>query len=264
MLRPPSPVSLAVALGVALALVSLYPGSPLAAQMIRTETPLGNASDSFYEQMGVGFSFSIPTGGNVVGLGLDGQPTANGAINFSFGVPNGVVPPFGGFDPNSNANFGIGYLGRNGGAFGLNMTMGQGSDRSYTQTTPILVLTNGSTGSVSDTIQRPFVTSFIPVVGDDDVGPADPERQGRAGRSARPRVEPSSATTADLSVAEIQRRKRKRKAAEIAALLAKAQEAEADGKLATAKIHLRNAARRANGDRRREILDELERLTRDE
>ena len=258
-----SPVAAAVALGAALGLCAETQGLlELAAQMIRTETPLGNASDSFYEQMGVGFSFSIPTGDNVVGLGPDGQPTANGGINFSFGVPSNVVPPFGGFDPNSSARFGIGYLGRNGGALGLNLTMGQGSDRSYTQTTPIIVLSNGSTGSVSDTAQRPFVTSFIPVVGDDDVGPANPG-QGRARRS-KPRVERSSATTADLSVAEIQRRKRKAKATEIEALLTKAREAEADGKLATAKIHLRNAARRASGDRRREILDELERLTRDE
>lgn len=243
--------------------------SPLAAQMILAETPLGTASDSFYENVNVGFSFSIPASGNVVGLGPDGRPTPNGGINFSYNVPNSVIPPFGGFDPNSDARFGIGFAGSNGGFLGLNLTAGQGSDRTYTQTTPYLVLPNGGTGSVSDTSQRPFVTSFIPVVGD-DIAPGEPvaapprQRRDPRQQTAPPRARKSSAATADLSVAEIKRRQREDKAAEIKALLAKARQAAAEGKPAIAKIHFRNAARRASGDQRRAILDELEKLMRGE
>lgn len=248
------------------------------AQMVVVETPLDNVGSSFYERQGVGFSFAIPGSDTIVGIGPDGQPTSNGAIQFSWGGLDSALPPFGGHDPNADARFGFGYLGKDGGGFGLNFALGQGADRTYTQTRPIIVLQNGFPGSVTDTTQRPFVTSIVPVLGDQQLGPLpadeaerasaelDYPRQGRGARKNLPdgRVagsRSSTATAGDLSVAEIRRQKREAKRSEIAKLLADARQAVAEGKHAMAKNYFKNAARRAAGDQRAKILAELEQAT---
>ena len=73
------------------------------------------------------------------------------------------MSPFGGFDLSNASTFGIG--GRHGGwDWNLNFTASQGSSYSNVSTTPFLTLPNGGFGFINDTVQRPFVTSFVPVV----------------------------------------------------------------------------------------------------
>lgn len=239
----------------------------LTAQMIEIETPLQTGTNSFYERMGVGFSFDLPGTSRIVGLNPNGIPTADGAIPFRIGG-FGAVPPFGGYDPNADTTFGLGYRFGRGGAINLNFAFGQGSNQTYTSTTPTIVITNGTTGFVSDTSQRPFVTSIIPVLGDGVLPEAPPEARAGAPRAAsedsRPwnRVSPtSSAESGDISVAEIRQQRQRAKDAEIDALLAKAHLAAQQDKPASARIYFRNALRRAAGtERHSQILAERDEL----
>ncbi len=79
----------------------------------------------------------------------------------SFGA---TVPQFGGFDPASAANFGFAILSDIEVFFLLQAA--EGDNRTNVLQAPKVTLFNGQTASVSDTSQRPFVTSVIPVVGD--------------------------------------------------------------------------------------------------
>ena len=248
----------------------LLPGVPAMrgeAQMIALESPLQTASSSFYERNGVGFSFNLPGTNRLIGLNPNGLPTADGSIPFRVGGYN-TIPPFGGYDPNADTTFGLGYRFGRGGAINLNFAFGQGADQTYTSTNPIVVITNGTTGSVSDTTQRPFVTSIIPVLGEEALPEAPPEaragaprlRDGRPARIERARRR-SSAETGDLSVAEIRRQRQQQQDVEIDALLAKARLAARQHKLATARIYYRNALRRAAGtERHSQVLAEFEAL----
>ncbi len=150
--------------GVTIAAWTALPQPVANAQMVNIKTPFITTSDSFYERNGVNFGFRLPGGGNVVGLGPDGNPTPNGDLVFNQGGFNSAVPAFGGNDPNSNANFGFATKL---GPFGLNFgfAAGQGSDRSIVSQTPSVTITNGQQGFISETSQRPFVTGLIPVVG---------------------------------------------------------------------------------------------------
>ncbi len=247
------------------ALLSIAVATSVCAQMIVIETPLNNASSSFYERNGVGFNFDLPGSSGIIGLGPDGQPTANGSIPFRIGG-FGALPPFGGYDPNADTTFGFGRRGRNGGGFGLNFAFGQGSDQTYTSTNPIVVITNGTTGSVSDTSQRPFVTSIVPVLGDEVDNPAVGKPAGDILDAAvdedaamkRPRAR-SSAETGDLSVAELRRQRQQQEDGKIDTLLAKARLAVEQDKPATAKVFFRSALRAAaDTNRHSAILAEYE------
>jgi hypothetical protein len=232
------------------------------AQQVNVQTPFNGVGHSLYEQIGVNW-------------GVRG----NGWF-FNFGGPP-PVPPFGGYDPGAQANFGFG--GPNG---FLNITAGQGSDRSIVSSSPSVTVMNGGTGYFSDTIQRPFVTGLIPVVGSAPglpgtgvpgpiLGPSVlQERLSRlqaegaaaaapSAPSAPASVAPPAASSAErgeLSVAEIKARRSAEKSAaagaaqaEIDALLEQARGAEAEGKPNVARIYLQQAARRAPDDRRSEI-----------
>lgn len=129
---------------------------PVEAQQAQVTAPLINANQSFYEQIGV--SWGIERGG------------PNGGFSLNFGNPGATAPAFGGFNPNSQANFGFGVRSKGGSAF-FNLTAGQGSNRSLTSSAPTLMLQNGIPGSVQDISVRPFVTSFTPVVGDRTTAP---------------------------------------------------------------------------------------------
>jgi general secretion pathway protein D len=153
-------------------------------------------SDRFFERIGVDFDFAVDdnTGlNNVIDL-LPGQavnntfagntpfpspyddsgpsltfgltptgPTAD--LDFAFNQgSNGVTPAFGGFDANSAATFGFAILSDIEVFFLLNAA--QGDDRTNVLQAPKVTLFNGQQAFVSDTSQRPFVTSVIPVVGD--------------------------------------------------------------------------------------------------
>lgn len=130
--------------------------APGQAQQTQVTTPLVNTNQSFYEQIGVSWGY---------------QSNRPGGFSFNFGNPGATAPAFGGFNPNSQANFGFGARGKGGTGF-FNLTAGQGSNRSIVSSASTLMLQNGIPGSVQDVSRRPFVTSFTPVVGDRSGGPA--------------------------------------------------------------------------------------------
>ncbi|MDX1948512.1 MAG: hypothetical protein SFU86_24210 [Pirellulaceae bacterium] len=231
------------------------------AQQVNVGTPFHSAGHNFYEQIGVSW-------------GLRGR---GWFANFGGPAP---APAFGGFDPGAQANFGFG--GRNG---FLNFTAGQGSDRSLVSSTPSVTVMNGGTGFFSDTVQRPFVTGVIPVVGAGAAGPvlgpsvleerlhrwqAEGAAAAASGEPPPALVFPPAASTAergDASVAAIKARKSAEAAAsaavaqnEIDVLVEKARGAEADGKPAVAKLFWQMAARRASGEQRDEIVKQVQRL----
>lgn len=130
--------SIALAAGLALAGEACGQYSAIAA-------PLGNAGNSYYENLGVGWGFHGP--------------------NFFFHNGGaGAAPPFGGHVPGSDAALGFGGRSNNGGFF-FNLQAGQGSSQTFTSETPMIVVPNGGTGMFFDGHIRPFVTGFIPVVG---------------------------------------------------------------------------------------------------
>lgn len=255
----------AVALGIA---ASWLLASDAFAQQANIETPFHGASHSFHEQIGVRW-------------GLRG----NGWF-FNFGGP-APAPAFGGFDPNAGANFGFG--GPNG-FFGI--TAGQGSDSSLVSSSPSVTVMNGGMGYFSDTVQRPFVTGLVPVVGSPigvpslvpDFGAPQSVLQERLQRlqteGGQPATDPapppaassgpaaeSSAARGDLSVAEIKAQKAAEKssreaalAEELAVLLEKAKGKLEAGHPGVAKVYLQMAARKASGEQRAEILKRIEEL----
>jgi hypothetical protein len=153
--------------------------APVSAQYSAVTTPFGTASDSFFENMGIGFGFSIPGAGflpgddhgpsGTIGLGPTGAPTPNLGLPFTGG--GGVAPPFGGgLAGAGRGGFGFGMAGGGLNTFG-NMNFSQGSSRSFVMETPMVVVPNGGQGTIIDATQRPFVTGFIPVVGGYGPGP---------------------------------------------------------------------------------------------
>lgn len=148
---------------------SFWTAQDAPAQYIKLDTPLQSNTESFYERFSVDFGFSLPSnpnagGSRVVGLNPDGSFTQNGNVQFTQGGSGSAVPPFGGYDPSLDGTFGYGVL-SNGGGYQLGLRAGQGNTRTSTVQNPTIVVPNGVPGSISDTIQRPFVTGIIPVVG---------------------------------------------------------------------------------------------------
>lgn len=123
------------------AFMSLWAGFSRAQQAV-ISTPMHSINDSFFERIGVGFGFS-----------------GNGFF-FNQGSFNSALPPFGGHDPNADSRFGF----RAGNA-SFNFAFGQGNRRSHVMRSPSVTIPNGGTGTISDIIQRPFVTGITPVVG---------------------------------------------------------------------------------------------------
>jgi hypothetical protein len=112
----------------------------------------------------VNFGFNIRGGDRVVGLDPTGQRTASGDIEFRQGGANAALPPFGGFDPASQGTVGFATRGGDGDLL-FNFFGSQGNNRSMVTQSPVITLTNGAQGTISDTSQVPFVTGTIPVVG---------------------------------------------------------------------------------------------------
>lgn len=148
-------------------------------------------SDRFFERIGIDFDFNIDdnTGLNNVtdqlptanqpGQGQfdDNSPSLNFGLNPTTGLPaadldlgfrqgsfGSAVPQFGGFDAGTAASFGFAILSDIEVFFLLNAA--QGDDRTNILQAPKVTLFNGQQAFVSDTSQRPFVISVIPVVGD--------------------------------------------------------------------------------------------------
>ena len=156
-------------------------------------------SDNFFERIGVDFDFAIDdnTGLNnmrdllpgaagsanagFAGMTPAGSPFDDRGPSLTFGLtPQGptadldfafnqdsftsTTPQFGGFDANTAATFGFAILSDIEVFFLLNAA--QGDQRTNVLQAPKVTLFNGQQAFVSDTSQRPFVTSVIPVVGD--------------------------------------------------------------------------------------------------
>ena len=143
-------------------------------------------TDNFFERIGIDFDFDIDDNsllgngtpvslypddvGPSVSFGLDatGNPTADLDFKFTQDSFGSSTPQFGGFDAATAANFGFAILSDIEVFFLLQAA--QGDQRSNVLQAPKVTLFNGQSASVSDTSQRPFVTSIIPVVGDFAVG----------------------------------------------------------------------------------------------
>ncbi len=131
-------------------------------------------SDNFFEQIGVDFDLQFDDGierlpdedsgsSVTVGFGADGLPTAD----FDVRLDNnafGVTPTFGGFDVQSASTLGFAILSDIEAFFFLQAA--QGDSRTNVMQAPKLTLFDGQMASINDTVNRPFVTSITPVVGD--------------------------------------------------------------------------------------------------
>ena len=139
--------------------------------------------DDFFERIGVDFDFDVRDNnrfardgdgnpilpqdgqpGGIIGLGPDGNPTPDFDLAFDQGNFGSAVPTFGGFDPNTAANFGFAIL-SDIEVFML-LQAAKGDTRTNILQAPKVTLFNGQTALVNDTSQRPFVTGIVPVVGD--------------------------------------------------------------------------------------------------
>jgi general secretion pathway protein D len=138
-----------------------------------------NLQDNFFERIGVDFDFDLDDGlgsedpddipdhgGPSVSVGLDpqGLPTADLDLQFTQGSFGSAVPAFGGFDAATAANFGFAIISEIEAFFVIQAA--QGDTRTNVMQAPKVTLFNGQQAFVSDTSQRPFVTSVVPVVGD--------------------------------------------------------------------------------------------------
>ncbi len=142
-------------------------------------------SDNFFERIGMDFDFAIDDNvtnvqfnsdqgpSSVVGLTNASQGPANPSFtpNFNLQYNNGLVgdatvPAFPGigFNPATAGTFGFAILSDIEAYFLI--TAAQGDTRNNILQAPKVTLFNGQSAFISDTSQRPFVTSVIPVVGD--------------------------------------------------------------------------------------------------
>ncbi|MGY8768201.1 MAG: type II secretion system protein GspD [Pirellulales bacterium] len=138
-------------------------------------------NDNFFERIGVDFDFDIQDNSTgigtnrdnsgspsvTVGLDQEGQPNSDLDLSFLQNTFGNTVPTIGGFGAgagNVGATFGFAML-SDIEAFFV-MQAAQGDLRSNVMQAPKVTLFNGQVAYVSDTTQRPFVTSVIPVVGD--------------------------------------------------------------------------------------------------
>lgn len=275
---------------VVVSLISL----PAFAQQVQIQTPFTTLQDSFFERVGVNFGFALPGTANfrggqprgVVGLLPNGQVNPTGQLVFSQNSAASAVPQFGGYDPGADAQFGFRKY-KDGGYIDLNLFGGKGNSRTLVNQTPSVIVPNGFSGSISDTVSQPFVTSIIPVVG---MGTGTPVRyvspldialqrlaeQGRTLESLKLEIaeeerleaqqrpkpvrtftsEPSSATQGALSVAEIKRQRAEQKqeqSREVQALLQKVDYYESEGRFGTARVYLNQAIRKSSGNARQQL-----------
>ena len=234
----------------------------LPAQQATVRTPFNNVSSGFFEQTGVNWSGHW------------------GGIQFQFGNPGLANPTAGNFIPGAGLSTNFGITGKN---FEVNFgfSTSQGYRQSLVDQTPVVTLTNGLPGFVSDTSQSPFVIGQVPVVGNLPMaGPMNPlavmDSAARCPRRQLPvggpwpaagiaggkvassrlaqrlfAAQESSAGRAAPSVAEARRLHELEKAADQAdlnVLMERARTAEEEGKPGVAKIYYQMIAKRASGD----------------
>ncbi len=234
------------------------------AQQIGVTTPFNSVSDSYYENMGVNFGFSLP-GGQGPGSRLVGH-LGNGVlsrnVNFFQGSAASAIPQFGGYDPNANARFGFGRFSPGGGGFSLGFDFGKGNTRTLNSTAPSIVVPNGYGGTIVNGSFVPFVTSVTPINGMMAQRPID-NAVTRAMQSGLNLTSPnyetegpaepmgplyseagSSAQAGDSSVAAIKAQRAAAAHAEnqlVSGLIKQAQEFEIAGDLRKAGVYYRKA-----------------------
>jgi hypothetical protein len=242
-------------------------------QQVTVTVPRVGVQDSFYENFGVGW------GGRWSG------PGGHGFFNWG---PGGVRPPFApGFSPSGGFGFGIGGFGR-GGSGWLGFSGASGSSRSIAMDSVSLTVPNGGVGMIQDVTVRPFVTGLEPVVGQYATSPVA-ERLTRASAGENPtsttpatagdsnngsrsgspqrRMAASSAEQGDISVNEIRKQKetsrdaeQQKQEQELNQLIADAKDAERNGRFGAARVRYRQAAARADGNAKQELLRRLRAL----
>jgi hypothetical protein len=267
------------------------------AQMIQVDTPFNSVSDSFFERQGIAFGFQLAggqgPGSRVVGLLPNGQLNPTGALVFSQGSVGSAVPPFGRFDPNAQATFGFGVLDGDGNRFDIGFFGGKGNNRAIVNSTPSVVVQNGTVGSVFDSQLVPFVTGITPVLGRGGMGPVESPCLGTpvtmpssrwnwpgglyssgslpadsSPAAPEPAPAPASLSTANegsLSVREIQRRreaeiagKERQRQTEIEGFAADAERLIAESKYGAARVAISRALRQIGTDSKyRELAAEL-------
>jgi len=218
---------------------------PTAAQQVTTSTPSPNGSHGFSEVIGFtgslsGPGFSAHWGGFPTGLGQPGGATGGG-LQGGFGLQGG------GF------NAGLGFM------------AAQGSNAVNGMQSASVTTMNGYGGSVSDTSQSPFVISGG-VPWQQQVNGVIPRQPGRETSFS---VVPSQSVAAPprnsaaQSVAQIRREQQALEQAqqqEAQVHLERGRAAVADGKPGVARVYYQMALRRATGDLKSQVQEELNRL----
>ena len=248
-----------------------------AAQQTQVTLPSHRLNEGFFERIGVGWHFE--------------STRPNSRMFFTYPGLNSAVPFFGGWDPATDARFG--FAGRKGNTrFGFNMALQQGSSRTMIGSAPSVMVPNGGSGSISSTTLRPFVTGWIPVVGQQfrpplRLPPAWQSRTAELSRSSARRKEPrfsqqtddaplristrqpktnssiTTATSGEQSVAEIRRNQLLQDQArlqEVEELVERARGAEQAGKLGVARIYYQQAANRSTGELKALLLEKEQEL----
>lgn len=133
-------------------------------------------SDSFAEQIGVDFDFSVDDNNKLpypdedggpsitIGATAGGTPTADLDITFENTSFDLAAPAFGGANLGSAANLGFSILSDIEAFFFIQAI--QTDNRTNVMQAPKVTLFDGQIATISDFSQRPFVTSITPVVGD--------------------------------------------------------------------------------------------------
>ena len=274
--------------------VAMGLASGVRAQQIKLTTPYQQLSDKYYENFNVNWGFTPP-------------PGKNSNFFFNMGAANSTPPPFGGYDPASDARFGA-AIRTNAGTFNFGISAGQGNSRTNTVTAPSIVIPNGGNGFLFDGSSRPFVMGVVPVVGNNSFNlmpPMAPSgstyasplqerlsrlRQGEKVTGSKPQpsgddatketagdarattasrgsagvASTSTANHGDVSVKEIQSQQAAEdttRQQEFTDRLEKARAYEEAGKTGIARMYYQQAAARATGEQKRQLLEKIQTLS---
>ena len=137
--------------------------APSFSQNINVTTPFQSVSDSYFENFGVNFGFSIPGGRGHGSRGVGLSPTGRLTPNLTFSQNlGGGVPGGGGIGGGGQMNFGSQG---GGGGFSMGLGLAQASGRTNTTTAVSLTTMNGAPANIASGAFVPFTTGFVPVLG---------------------------------------------------------------------------------------------------
>lgn len=148
-----------------LILVGMAPYSAIA-QQVTFGTPLWVGSQSFVSAANVNFGLQFRSPGSEMFFRSGG---------YSAGLPASPIARFAPTD-----GWSLGVAGAKGGwSWGLGIQGIQGSSRQAASVTPMLTVPDGGFGFINSSLQRPFVTGIVPVVGSRQVVDAEFRRLQR-------------------------------------------------------------------------------------